>query len=70
MARKKVEKTDLDEINVQAEEVKVEKPVFETKEYTVIAAKWQVGDKLYKRGEKINLTKEAYKFYNKQFKVK
>lgn len=67
MATKR-KKPDLAEIKKEAEEVEVSKPVFETKEYTVIA-KWQVGDKLYKKGDKINLTESAYKFYKKQFKV-
>lgn len=63
-------KKKVEEIEIQAEEVIVNEPTFEKQTYEVLAQKWQVGNKIYKRGDKIDLTKEAYKFYQKQFKVK
>lgn len=61
--KKKVNEIDVKE----AKEVKVIK--LPTRQYEVIID-WQVGSKLYKKGDKIALTEQGYNFYKKQFKVK
>lgn len=66
----KAVKTKLEEIEVkEPKEVIVKKPKLEKSTY-IVATKWQVGDKLYNKGDKIQLTKEGYKFYKKLNKVK
>ena len=61
--KKKVNEIDVKEVK----EVKVVK--LPTRQYEVIID-WQVGSKLYKKGDKIALTEQGYTFYKKQFKVK
>lgn len=56
------------EIEVK-EPIEVKKKKIPTKEYTVLQP-WMVSGKLLKKGDKISLTEEGYKFYKKQLKVK
>lgn len=75
----KTVKTKLEEIEINEPEVvrkvvkkvviEVETPKVEKQTY-IVDIKWQVGDKLYRKGDTIELTKEGYKFYKKLNKVK